>query len=325
MNAKGNKTRVASNKSQVVRDIPMACSNEHNAVEFLEKQRWDGEAFCPECGSIDVYQMQDSNTGNRQKNYRWRCHDCHKQFTVRTGTVLEDSRIPLRFWCLAFYRACTSKKGVSALQIRRETGLSYKSALFLMHRVRYAMAEPIPSKLDGIVEVDETYVGGKPRRDGKYHKRGRGTSKAPVVALVERNGRVRSKPIANVTGKTLKDAIRDNVEKTACIMTDEHTSYRGIGKEFAGGHHTVNHGRGEYARGIVHSNSAESFFALLKRGVYGTYHAVSKKHLHRYVSEFAFRWNTRKQNDGDRLVAAIRGARGKRLMYREPLTDKSVA
>ncbi len=236
---------------------------------------------------------------------------------------MEDSRIPLRIWCYAFWKACASKKGISALQISRECAISYKSALFLMHRIRYAMTGPIiAEKLSGIVEVDETYVGGKPRIRGK-NKRGRGTKKTPVLVMVERDGVARTRVIADVTGPTLKTAIRDNVYRWSTIMTDDNRSYNGIGKEYVGGHQTTNHSRREYARGNVHSNTAESFFAILKRGVYGTFHAVSKKHLHRYVNEFEFRWNTRKIDDGKRLKAAIKGADGKRLMYKEPVSKSA--
>jgi transposase-like protein len=279
---------MGSFKSDIVAEIPRACQNEAAAVEFMEEHRWGDHPACPRCGSEDVYQMRDSKTGRRQSNFRWHCRDCAKikgqpsQYTVRIGTVFEDSRIELRHWCYAFWRASTSKKGAAALEIARQTELSYKSALFMMHRIRYAMAEE-PSPLDGTVEVDEAYIGGKPRYKGK-NKRGRGTKKQPIVALVERNGRVRSHTIANVSAKTLKKAIRETVGRSARIVTDENPAYIGIGKEFAGGHQAVNHGRREYVRGDVHSNTAESFFAIIKRGMYGIYHNVSREHLHRYLS-----------------------------------------
>jgi transposase-like protein len=282
-----------------------------------------------------VYKLR-GNGGGRNTRFLWDCRGCKRQFTVRIGTVFEDSRIPLRHWCYAFWAACASKKGVSALQIRRQTGLSYKSALFLMHRIRYAMTPSRSPRLSGTVEVDETYVGGKPRPpsmqavqamtyeerkpffEERRRQRGRGTKKAPVVALVERDGRVRARVVTEVSGKTLRRAIKESVRPTARIYTDELASYRGIGKHFAGGHSTVRHSVREYARGDVHVNTAESFFALLKRGLIGTFHAVSKRHLHRYVSEFAFRWNSRRLDDGARVLAAIQGAEGKRLMYRQP-------
>ena len=328
-------SKVAQDKSGIVAALPKACSDEPAAVEFLEVQRWGDSPVCPRCEATDVYQLRGCD-GKRNKRFLWVCRDCGDQFTVRINTVFEDSRIPLRHWCYAFWAASASKKGVSALQIKRQTGLSYKSALFLMHRIRYAMTPPRSPRLDGTVEGDETYVGGKPRppsvqaiRAMTYDERkpyfaarsqyrGRGTKKVPVVALVERGGRIRTRVVTDVTAQSLGQAIRESVRPSAAIHTDELSSYRGIGKHFAGGHHTVRHAVREYARGNVHVNTAESFFALLKRGLIGTFHAVSKRHLHRYVNEFAFRWNHRRVEDGERTVAAIRGAVGKRLMYKQP-------
>lgn len=328
-------SKVSLSKSTTVMELPLACATEEAAVEFLERQRWGSNPACPRCGDTAVYAMRNAE-GKRHHRFLWRCRGCKRQFTVRIGTVFEDSRIPLRHWCYAFWAACSSKKGVSALQIRRQTGLSYKSALFLMHRIRWAMTPDRSPRLDGIVEVDETYVGGRPRnpsiqairamtyeerkpfREARKRNTGRGTDKPPVVAMIERGGRVRARVVADVTGRTLKRAIRESVRSSAAIHTDELASYRGIGKSFAGGHHTVRHSLREYARHGVHVNTAESFFSLLKRGLVGTFHAVSRRHLHRYVSEFAFRWNHRKFDDGARTVAAIQGAVGKRLMYQEP-------
>lgn len=308
-------------KSKIIEQIPRACMDELSAVEFMEQQRWGDSPCCAHCGSVNAYKMTDAKSGERSKRYLWRCRDCGKQYTVRIGTVFEDSRIELRHWCYAFWRACTSKKGVSAMEIQRHCQISYKSALFLMHRIRFAMA-PDPTnapKLSGTVECDETYVGGKPRKGTGPHKRGRGTKKTPVFCIVERGGNIRRKVVANVTAQTLKTAIREQADEAARIITDENNAYTGIGAEFAGGHDTVCHGAGEYARGDVNTNTAESSFALVKRGLMGIYHAVSKKHLPRYLAEYDFRWNTRKMNDGERTVAAIQGAEGKRLMYKSPV------
>lgn len=180
------------------------------------------------------------------------------------------------------------------------------------------MADMEGVKLTGTVEADETYVGGKPRYPG-VSKRGRGTKKTPVVGMVERNGRVHTRVVPNVTAATLKGAIREVIDNQAQIMTDENAAYTGIGAEFAGGHKVVTHSAGEYVRGDAHTNTIEGVFSLIKRGMYGVYHNVSKQHLHRYLAEFDFRWNNRKVEDGARTLAAIRGAEGKRLMYREPL------
>ncbi len=213
-----------------------------------------------------------------------------------------------------------SKKGVSALEIKRHCQISYKSALFLMNRIRFAMApEGGASKLSGTVECDEVYIGGKPRYRGK-NKRGRGTSKTPVFVAVERRGQIRRRVVADVTGETLKGAIREEVDRQARIITDELSSYSGIGTEFDGGHQIVCHGTKEYVKlgTDIHTNTAESSNALVKRGIMGIYHNVSRDYLHRYLWQFDFTWNHRQLNDGERTVLAIRAAEGKRLMYRQP-------
>lgn len=297
-------------KKPVLKEIPRVCIDETPAVEFMEKQRWGSRPACPRCGDTDVAQVKDSN-GGRSKRFLWRCHGCKKQFTVRLGTVFEDSRIPLRIWCYAFWRACASKKGISSLQISRECHITYKSALFLMHRIRYAMSGPKQhEKLRGTVEADEAYCAGKPRRKGQS-KRGRGTSKTPVVAVVQRGGDVRAQVVANVTAKTLRQQLHKNVDLSARLLTDDLKGYRKIGREFPGGHEFVRHSYGKYVCGDIHTNTIEGVFALIKRGLYGTFHAVSKKHLHRYVSEFEFKYNARRVNDGERVAAAIKGDDGK--------------
>jgi len=183
--------------------------------------------------------------------------------------------------------------------------------------------DPLASLLKGIVEADETYVGGSPRDDGKEHKRGRGTKKTAVLAVVERGGKVVSKPVKDVSAKTLKTAIREVVDRKSAIMTDEWISYHGLENEFSGGHAVVNHGAGEYVRGLASTNTVESYFALLKRGIHGTFHHVSKKHLLRYCNEFSFRWDNRKVTDGERAEEAIKGMDGKRLLLSELLGDGS--
>jgi len=295
----------------------MVCSDELAAVEFFETQRWGANPVCAHCGSGNVYKMTDAKTGKRSKRFLWRCRDCGKQYTVRVGTVYEDSRLDLRHWCYAFWRASTSKKGVSALEIQRHCQITYKSALFLLNRIRFAMASDSESapKLNGVVECDETYVGGKPRFKGTS-KRGRGTEKTPVFAAVERQGGIRRRVVANVSGATLKSAIREIVDPQARLITDDFPAYTGIGSEYAGGHESVCHSTREYVRGDVHTNTAESSFAIIKRGLMGIYHSVSKKYLHRYLWQFDFLWNHRKMNDGERIAMAIQLAEGKRLMYR---------
>lgn len=321
-----NQKPVAENKDEVIAELPLACSDEAAAVEFMERQRWGDCPACPRCGDTDVYQMR-SNDGGRQADFRWRCRGCKRQYTVRTASVMEDSAIPVRHWCLAYWMACASKKGMSAKQIQRLTGLSYKSALFLMHRVRWAMVETGGAPLAGTVEVDETYVGGKPRKanrveDRKPAKRGRGTSKQPVVAMVERGGRVRTRVVANVTVHNLREAMESCVHPSACIVTDDYGVYPTATKGYAD-HRAVNHTKGEYSYTdgdgfTVSTNHVEGFFSLVKRSIYGIYHNVSREHLHRYVTEREFVYNNRGLTDGERVQQAIRQSEGKRLTYRFP-------
>ena len=306
--------------SPTVENIPAACADELTAVEFFENQRWGNTPCCVKCGSVDVYKMADAKAGERNRRFLWRCRDCKEQYTVRIGTVYEESRIELRHWAYAFWRACTSKKGVSALEIKRHCQISYKSALFLMNRIRFAMAPDQDSpKLTGTVECDEMYIGGKPRYRG-ISKRGRGTSKTPVFVAVERQGAIVRRVVPDVTAETLQTAIREEVSRQSRIITDEHLSYRGIGSEFDGGHETVCHGTKEYVRPgtHIHTNTVESSHALVKRGIVGIYHNVSREYLHRYLWQYDFLWNTRKLNDGERIVLGIRAAEGKRLMYQQP-------
>ncbi len=245
--------KIAKDKSEIVRHLPKACSDETASVEFLEAQRWGDHPACVHCGSMAVYQMTGRD-GGRNKRFLWRCRDCGKQYTVRVGTVFEDSLIPLRHWCFAFWAACSSKKGVSAMQIKRQTGLSYKSALFMMHRIRFAMADDHakPAPLTGTVEIDETYVGGKPRTKQADGKRlSPVANKIPVVAMVQRGGQVRAIVMPTVNAENLKTAIAANVHSSARLMTDEASVYKTLGKDYEGGHHTVVHSNGEYVRGDV--------------------------------------------------------------------------
>lgn len=287
---------------------------EEEARAAMEAIRWPDGPVCPHCQATRAARINGSSP--RVRDGLLRCGECGKQFTVTVGTIFEDSHIPLHKWLLAIALMCSSKKGISALQLKRNLDLgSYQTAWFMAHRIRYAMTmEPLKSLLKGTVEADETYVGGK-----AHGKRGRGAEKkTPVVALVERQGRVRSFPLDHVTGKNLRRVMRESVDPSSTVMTDDFTAYR----TFAGGdfarHETVNHSKGEYVRGDAHTNTAESFFALFKRGVHGTFHHISKRHMHRYCDEFGFRWDRRNQTDAQRTVEALRAAEGKRLVYQTP-------
>jgi len=261
---------------------------EDEARELLEKERWNGEPACPHCGGVEPYKLTPK-VGSKTRKGLWKCKACRKQFTVTVGTVFEGSRIPIKTWLMAVSLIVSSKKGISAHQIHRMFGVTYKTAWFMMHRIRYAMTQPVlKAKLEGVVECDETYLGGR-RRGGK---RGRGTDKMIVVSLVERKGEVVSKSFDMLTANELQDHIKEQVDKEARIMTDEFKSYRGLDKHFRE-HQTVKHGNKEYVRGEVYTNTAEGFFSLLKRGVNGTFHHISKQHLPFYLNEFDFRWNNR--------------------------------
>jgi transposase-like protein len=296
--------------------LEVARLTEEEARAYLESIRWPTGAACPRCGSVEVTKLQGRST--RPGVYK--CRGCRKPFTVTVGTIFEDSHIPLSKWVLAFHMMCSSKKGVSALQLQRTLALgSYKSAWHMAHRIRHAMrSEPLAAmlKLSGIVEVDETFVGGKPRKGVSRMERGWVTKKEPVVVLVERDGEARAMSRARLTGqgKGLRDAVRENVERSARVMTDDGMNMKWIGREFAS-HETTNHLAGEYARGDVHSNTAESFFALVKRSVHGIHHHISKRHMDRYLAERCFVWNGRKVSDSERTLRALQGAEGKRLLY----------
>lgn len=291
--------------------------NEVEARTMLEKVRWPDGPICPHCESNETTKLG----GKAGEKGQYKCRPCRKKFTVRVGTIFEESPIPLRDWVYAFTRMCASKKGISAHQLHRELGVTYKTAWFMCHRVRHAMTTEGALKLAGTIEADETYVGGKPRNRGKHNIkfRGHGTKKTPVFAAIQRGGEVRARVLPKVNAKNLRAAVDDAVDKSQSrLMTDDLASDRTIGRTFAGGHKWIKHSAEEYARGDCHVNTCESFFALIKRGVYGTFHHVSREHLHRYVSEFVFRYNGRKLNDVQRTFPALRESQGKRLLYRQP-------
>ena len=318
-------------KSDVIQHLPKACGDETVAVEFFERQRWGSSPACPHCQSPNVYKMK-GRAGMRNKRSLWRCRAWGEQYTVRTGAIYEDSKLPLRHWAYGFWRVCASKQGVGAREIERHCQITHKSALFLMHRIRFALTEDLASapKLGntyGTCEVDETFVGGKPRAGDPrtvlpgYRKN---SNKVPVVALVERDGKVRTKVVPNVTQNHVGQFLFDNIEKGTIVHTDQSIVYHSIlypiTKHLGGRHDMVNHSKQEYSRDNEEGttsgvNCAESFFSLIKRGLLGTFHAVSKEHLHRYCHEFAFRWDPRKLNDGQRVVEAVKRAEGKRLTY----------
>lgn len=293
------------------------------AREYLEALRWPNGPVCPHCGVIgNAYKLE----GTKHRAGLYKCKDCREQFTVTVGTLFERSKIALNVWLQAVHLMCASKKGISAKQLERMLGVTYKTAWFMSHRIREAMTANPTNLLggpgsSGIVEADETYWGTAKDAEGtKYPaKTGGGYSpKMKIFSLVERQGEKRTIHVPNVTGQTLGPILKAHVAKSARLMTDEAGYYKKIGKHFAS-HESVNHSKEEYVRGDVSSNTAESSFAILKRGLVGTFHSVSEQHLQRYANEFDFRWNTRQSlgfNDLMRTDAALRGITGKRLTYR---------
>ncbi len=305
------------NLSQIAKHF----SDEAEAWKLVERLRWPEGPICPHCGVIGRAYYLEPKDGNRKtrtgkETYRrvWKCAECRKQFSVLVGTIFEDSRIPLSKWLLAIHMMCANKNGVAAYELHRTLGITHKSAWFMAHRIREAMKlSPLVGKLQGTVEADETYIGGK-----AHGKRGRGAAnKVPVVTLIERDGEARSQAMHAVTGENIGEVLREHVDSQATLYTDSYQVCTKPGKEFAA-HETVNHSEGEYSRGAVHTNTAEGYFSQLKCSIDGTHHHVSERHLDRYLAEFDYRYSTRKLKDGERTEQAIRRTAGRRLRYEEP-------
>ncbi len=284
---------------------------------YLERIFWKNGIVCPHCQCNDQAKFSDiaANPAKKIRAGLRHCAACSKQFTVTIGTIFEDSHIPLRKWLLAWYLVCSSKKGISSLQLQRNLELgSYRTALFMAHRIRHALKDDsFAEKLTGTIEADETFVGGVTKGKGQH-----AGNKVPVMAMVQRGGSVRSKVMPTVNGANLKQAIRDNVQAGSQVHTDAHMGYRALAGEYQ--HHSVKHMAGEYSRhegeNVVTTANVESFFSLLKRGVVGTFHHVSAQHLPLYLAEFDHRHNCRKMSDGERTDVGLTKASGKRLIYK---------
>jgi transposase-like protein len=283
--------------------------DQETARLYLESRLWPNGVVCPTCSK--------GNRVTARKGGYYRCLDCKGDFTVRTGTIFERSHVPLHKWIYAMYLLVTSRKGISSLQLAKEIGITQKSAWFVLQRLREACGND-PTVLQGIIEVDETYVGGRERNKhaSKKQRLGRGTiGKTAVIGMRERGGRMKAHTIPATDTNTLQSAVHESVVPGSVLHTDEHSGYQGLGISYD--HSTVNHGAGEYGRAGVSTNSIESVWALLKRGLHGVYHHASPKHLDRYVQEFAFRLNDGnvKRHTLDRLDSFISATSGRRLTY----------
>lgn len=290
--------------------------DEASAEKYFAEKRWGRKSknrHCPHCGSVRTVTAKDKMP--------YRCKDCRNRFSVRTGTMLAESRISLHKWLMAMYLLNTNLKGVSSCKLARDLGITQKTAWFLAHRIRKAYEDQQDAKFVSPVEVDETYMGGKYSNMHKSKKPrmvGAGTQdKTPVVGIRERDtGKVKAKVTERVSGVLLRGMVAESVEEGAMVYTDQNPSYPGLVKKNYR-HEAVNHSVGEYIKGQAHTNGVESFWSMLKRGHMGIYHSMSKKHLQRYIDEYAGRHNIRPLGTMERIESTFEGMNGKRLKYKE--------
>lgn len=290
-------------------------SDDLTCVRFVALRRWvDGVAVCPKCKGTNNTFMESRKV--------WQCKnkECKKQFSVKVGTIFEDSPIGLDKWLTAMWLIVNAKNGISSYEIHRAIGVTQKTAWFMLHRIRLAMDSGSIEKLSGDVECDETFIGGLAKNMHKWKReqkiKGRGSvGKTAVMGILERKGKVSAKVIDDLTKKTMHKEVKTKVEKGSNLFTDEWKSYQGLSEDYI--HEVVNHGIAEYVRGNVHTNGIENFWTLLKRTLKGTYVSVEPFHLGRYVVEQTFRFNERKLNDKERFLGVLKAVSGKRLTYDE--------
>ena len=289
--------------------------NEATAIAWVEARVWPQGPVCPHCGGFDRIGKM---AGKATRIGLYKCYQCRKQFTVKVGTVFEDSHVPMNLWLQAMYLLCSSKKGISSNQLHRTLGVTLKTAWFMSHRIREAMrvvgVEPMGGAGE-IVEIDETFTG---RQEGQPKRRSGWGHKNTVMTLVQRGGSARSFHVDGTTSGQLIPIVRANISKEAFVMSDELTAYNKLGDEYWQ-HQTVNHSADEYVRGIVHTNTVEGYYSIFKRGMKGVYQHCKEKHLHRYLAEFDFRYSNRIRlgvDDVERTARAVKGIVGKRLTYR---------
>lgn len=288
-----------------------AIPDEQAAVDHFTAIRWKNGAFCPHCGSTRVYHFSDKRSH--------KCGDCRKRFSIRVGTIFEDSKLPLRKWLLAIWLITSHKKGIASTQLAKDIGVTQKSAWFMTHRLREAArTKSFNRNLTGEIEADETFIGGKEKNKHASKRTGGkqgGKGKIAVLGLLERDGELRTGTTPSLSAKNVQTVIRDNVGKGSAVMTDEHGSFLGLQGDYS--HHRVNHSAGEYVRHfILHTNGIESVWAMFKRQIIGTHHWLSPKHINRYLGEMTWRFNLRGMEEGDRVNALLAQTSG-RLTYKE--------
>lgn len=277
--------------------------------KYIISARFPRGIFCPHCGNYKIYRLE--------KQKRFKCGKCREQFTVRTGSILAESKVPLQKWLMAMWILTSHRKGISSIQLSKVLGVTQKTAWFLAHRIRQAFSEGPGGQMTGIVEVDETYIGGKEKNkhaNKKLHA-GRGAvGKTAVMGIKQRDGKVRSMPVSDTTATTLQGIIKKHVAKGSVVCTDDHRSYIGL-TEYD--HQVIKHSVGEYVNGMASTNGMESFWALLKRGYIGIYHQMSIGHLEKYVNEFAFRHNTADLMNEEIISKVCYNSNGKQITYKE--------
>ncbi len=279
-------------------------------TDYVAKLRWPSGPVCPECGCMEYSYLSTRRL--------WKCKACKRQYSVKVGTVFEESRLGLDKWLPAVWLAANSKNGISSHELARALGVTQKSAWFMLHRIRLAMQAGTIERLSGEVEVDETFIGGKARNMHKADRERKGikgaamAGKTPVLGMIERGGRVRAEVIPNVKATTLRPRVKDSIANGAVVYTDALPSYNGLGVRFS--HKTIDHAE-KYVEGQVHTNTIENFWALVKRGLNGTYVSVEPFHLFRYLDERVFTFNHREDTDLGRFATVLGGAQGRRLTY----------